>query len=128
MNNFGRFSPIGRKTSSIFHYSLVKRLHYSFFIFYDARACGIFAAFNIFSINIPYPVVGSFIITCVTAPTSLPFWMMGLPLTSVVNIGQQFLEFYMILIGNIYSVFQYHYTYKFFTLYLRFYGDTTLGR
>ena len=83
---------------------------------------------SIFSMKMPYPVVGSFIKTCVTAPTSLPFWMMGLPLRCVVNKGQQFLEFYMILIGNIYSVFQYHYTYKFFTLYLRFYGDTTLGR
>ena len=38
-----------------------------------AFAMGIFAEFNMFSINIPYPVVGSLIITCVTAPTSLPF-------------------------------------------------------
>ena len=30
-------------------------------------------AFNIFSINIPYPLVGSSIITCVTAPTGIPF-------------------------------------------------------
>ena len=56
---------------------------------YDALAIGICAALSIFSINIPYPVVGSFIITCVTAPTSLPFWMMGEPLRSVVNKGQQ---------------------------------------
>jgi len=58
---------------------------------YDAFAMGIFAAFNIFSMKIPYPVVGSLIRTCVTAPTSLPFWMMGLPLTSVVKKGQQLL-------------------------------------
>ena len=32
-------------------------------------------AFSIFSMKIPYPVVGSFMRTCVTAPTSLPFWM-----------------------------------------------------
>ena len=89
---------------------------------------GASAAESIFSINIPYPVVGSFTITWVTEPTSFPSWMIGEPDTSVVKKGQQFLEFYMILIGNIYSVFQYHYTYKFFTLYLRFYGDTTLGR
>ena len=30
------------------------------------------AASNIFSIKIPYPVVGSFTKTCVTAPTSFP--------------------------------------------------------
>ena len=40
-------------------------------------------AFSIFSIKIPYPVVGSLISTWVTAPTSLPFWMMGEPDTSV---------------------------------------------
>ena len=34
---------------------------------------GIFDAFNMFSINIPYPRVGSFTNTWVTAPTSLPF-------------------------------------------------------
>ena len=31
------------------------------------------AASSIFSINIPYPRVGSFTRTCVTAPTSRPF-------------------------------------------------------
>ena len=46
---------------------------------------GICAAVSIFSINMPYPAVGSFIITWVTAPTSLPFWMMGEPDTSVVK-------------------------------------------
>ena len=40
---------------------------------------------DILSINIPYPVVGSLMRTCVTAPTSLPFWMMGEPDTSVVK-------------------------------------------
>ena len=34
---------------------------------------GILAAFSIFSMKIPYPVVGSLMRTCVTAPTSLPF-------------------------------------------------------
>ena len=48
-----------------------------------------FVSANIFSINIPYPLVGSFTSTCVTAPISLPFWIMGEPLTSVVNRGQQ---------------------------------------
>jgi len=57
---------------------------------YDAFARGISAAFNIFSINIPYPLVGSFTSTWVTAPTSFPFWTMGEPLTGVVKKGQQF--------------------------------------
>ena len=39
------------------------------------------AASSIFSIKIPYPRVGSFTRTCVTAPTSLPFWITGEPLT-----------------------------------------------
>ena len=52
---------------------------------YDAFAMGIFAAFSIFSMKIPYPVVGSLIKTWVIAPTSLPFWMIGLPLSSVVK-------------------------------------------
>ena len=34
------------------------------------------AASSIFSIKIPYPLVGSFTSTWVTAPTSLPSWMM----------------------------------------------------
>ena len=58
---------------------------------YDAFAIGICAAFSMFSINIPYPVVGSLIKTCVTAPTSLPFWIIGEPDRSVVNKGQHFL-------------------------------------
>ena len=57
---------------------------------YDTRAMGIWAAFNIFSMKIQYPVVESLIRTCVTAPTSLPFWMIGEPDSSVVNKGQQF--------------------------------------
>ena len=40
---------------------------------YDAFAIGISAAFSIFSMKIPYPVVGSLMRTWVTAPTSLPF-------------------------------------------------------
>ena len=35
---------------------------------------------SIFSMKIPYPAVGSLISTWVTAPMSLPFWMMGEPL------------------------------------------------
>lgn len=49
---------------------------------------------NIFSINIPYPRVESFIKTCVTAPTSLPFCKMGDPDTTVVNMGQQIFIFF----------------------------------
>ena len=70
--------------------------------FYPARSP---ICLSIFSMNIPYPVVGSLTSTCVTilrfapwqvcfanlAPTSLPFWMIGLPLSSVVNKGQQLL-------------------------------------
>lgn len=39
-----------------------------------------YSAFSIFSIAIPYPLVGSFRKTWVTAPTSLPFCTIGLPL------------------------------------------------
>ena len=41
------------------------------------------AASSMFSMKMPYPVVGSLTRTWVTAPTSLPSWMMGLPDTSV---------------------------------------------
>lgn len=37
----------------------------------------------------PYPLVGSFTKTWVTAPTNFPFWIIGEPLTSDVNMGQQ---------------------------------------
>ena len=37
---------------------------------------------SIFSINIPYPRVGSFTSTWITAPKIFPFCRMGLPLTS----------------------------------------------
>ena len=40
------------------------------------------AASSIFSIKIPYPIVGSFTKTCVTAPTSFPPCIIGLPLRS----------------------------------------------
>ena len=50
----------------------------------------VWLALSIFSMKIPYPSVGSATITWVTAPTSLPSWMMGLPDTSVVNKGQDF--------------------------------------
>ena len=53
------------------------------------------ASANMFSIKIPYPLVGSFTKTCVTAPTNLPFWMMGEPLTTVVNRGDY--KFYAFL-------------------------------
>jgi hypothetical protein len=43
------------------------------FLFYAARAIGASAALSIFSMKIPYPVVGSLMSTWVTAPTSLPF-------------------------------------------------------
>ena len=52
------------------------------FVFYTARSpiCP-----SIFSIKMPYPAVGSFMRTWVTAPTSLPFWMMGEPLRRCYN-------------------------------------------
>ena len=54
------------------------------FCIYDTLAAmGRWIVFNIFSMKIPYPVVGSLMRTCVTAPTSLPFWIMGEPDTSV---------------------------------------------
>ena len=57
-------------------------------VYYAAFCIGISAAFNIFSMKMPCPVEGSLTRTCVTAPTSLPFCMMGEPLRSVVNRGQ----------------------------------------
>jgi len=57
--------------------------HFTYLIF--------FASANIFSMNIPYPLVGSFTKTCVTAPTIRPFCRMGEPDTTVVNMGQQIL-------------------------------------
>ena len=42
--------------------------------FYDARAIsGVGILASMFSKKMPYPVVGSLMRTCVTAPTSLPF-------------------------------------------------------
>ena len=38
------------------------------------------AAASIFSMKMPYPLVGSFTRTWVTAPTSFPSWIIGLPL------------------------------------------------
>jgi hypothetical protein len=49
------------------------------------------AASNIFSMNIPYPRVGSFTKTCVTAPTNFPFCTIGDPDTGDCHYGQQFL-------------------------------------
>ena len=59
------------------------------FLRYATVCIGICAAFSMFSINIPYPVVGSFTRTWVTAPTSFPSWMIGEPDRSVVKKGQQ---------------------------------------
>ena len=50
------------------------------------------AASNIFSINIPYPLVGSLTRTCVTAPTNFPFCTIGDPDTNHCHYGQQFLD------------------------------------
>jgi len=47
------------------------------------------AASSIFSMKIPYPVVGSLTRTWVTAPTSLPSWIIGLPLTLMSSRGQK---------------------------------------
>ena len=46
------------------------------------------AASSIFSMKIPYPAVGSFTSTWVTAPTSFPSWRMGEPDTSDCHYGQ----------------------------------------
>ena len=46
---------------------------------------------NIFSINIPYPLLASCTNTWVTAPASFPFWIIGDPLTSESSNGQHFL-------------------------------------
>ena len=46
------------------------------------------AASSIFSIKIPYPAVGSFTSTWLTAPTSLPSCRIGLPDTSDCHYGQ----------------------------------------
>ena len=52
------------------------------------------AAFNIFSIKIPYPIVGSFTNTWVTAPTIFPSCMIGLPLTLMSSRGQKNFVFF----------------------------------
>ena len=52
------------------------------------------AASNIFSIKMPYPVVGSLTRTWVTAPMSLPSWMIGLPLTLMSSMGQKNFVFF----------------------------------
>lgn len=49
---------------------------------------------SIFSIKIPYPLVGSFTKTWVTAPINFPFCKIGLPDTTVVNMGQQIFIFF----------------------------------
>ena len=46
----------------------------------------------IFSIKIQYPLVGSLTSTWVTAPTSLPSWVIGLPLTSDYHYGQHYIQ------------------------------------
>ncbi len=51
------------------------------------------ASANIFLMKIPYPLVGSFTNTWVTAPISLSFWIIGEPDTSDVNMGQKVLFF-----------------------------------
>ena len=57
-------------------------------MFYAADCNGLAILESIFSMKTPYPVVGSLIITWVTAPTSLPFWMIGEPDRCVVKQGQ----------------------------------------
>ena len=56
---------------------------------YDACRIGLCAFFIMFSINIPYPVVGLPISTWVMAPTKRPSCTIGLPDRCVVNKGQQ---------------------------------------
>ena len=59
------------------------------------------AASSMFSMKMPYPVVGSLTRTWVTAPTSLPSWIIGLPDTLMSSVGQKnfvfFCRFYAFL-------------------------------
>ena len=76
------FTFIGFADTLIMHYELCI-VH-----FYDASFNSLFSATlcavsSIFSAKMAYPFVGSSTNTCVTAPISLPFWIIGLPLTSV---------------------------------------------
>ena len=57
-------------------------------LFYAAVSNGLAILESIFSMKMPYPVVGSLIITWVTAPMSLPFRIRGLPLRCAFNQGQ----------------------------------------
>ena len=81
--------------SLLYHTRLVcyKRDNFFYYFtkipYYAAFGTEFSAAFSIFSINIPYPSVGFATNTCVTAPTSMPFWIIGEPDSSVVNKGQQ---------------------------------------
>ena len=50
------------------------------------------AASSMFSMKMPQPVVGSFTRTWVTAPTSFPSWMIGLPDTLMSSRGQKKFE------------------------------------
>ena len=60
-------------------------------MFYAAVSNGLAILESIFSMKMPYPVVGSLIITWVTAPTRRPSCTKGLPLRSAVNKGQHIL-------------------------------------
>ena len=74
LNNFGQSScPYLNLLVKCVQIGTTFFIYFPVLLLYDAFAIGIFAALSIFSINIPYPVVGSFTITWVTAPTSLPF-------------------------------------------------------
>ena len=55
-----------------------------------------FAVSSIFSRKMPWPRVGSFTKTWVTAPMSFPSWMMGLPDTVDVNMGQQIFSNFLV--------------------------------
>ena len=62
------------------------------FVEYNCSNSTWWVQYNIymFSINILYPLVGSFTNTCVTAPISFPPWMTWLPLKHVSGKEQHF--------------------------------------
>lgn len=64
---------------------------------------GCAAVSSIFSMKIPYPLVRAFTKTWVTVPTSLPFCMIGLPLTRDRHYGQHVMKQ-----SHIHSLFFYH--------------------
>ena len=68
------------KAGTPYYTNTVFLFFYCRWIFQPAGDMSVPLFFSIFSIKMPYPLVGSPIITCVTEPISFPFWITGLPL------------------------------------------------